>query len=861
MSPDQRWQAAQHFWTGKADIEPVRKDEAFAVIAKARGTREKTVRRAPIDQLTTWTAKILFLPTVLANTLVRTYLFHEHQKMIGEFLDSLGVPHTQGIVREEFDPAYIPQQTLIASASCLTARYGAEVTELYFGYVIAQSDSWSEALRGIPSHTPTETELFPSDDPIKIEQVAPGEDRLTNLDELVGQAIAATIAGSDGALDREQVEEVIQEILQANPHRDKTFYHKGYLDVILDRPIPSHFREENRDRRLWYLTGAIQALDDRADTTSLLKIFKSENLADLGREKKHRSMLGAGPIFKALCHENRAAAAASFLAPDMVFYVDLFHWTLEFGTSLLRKQEFESARSLFRLLDSAIQGLNAEQIASLGPHYFDLKRREAHCLRFQRHFKAATKILITLLDTDSAPERSAMAVDVGLMKEGFRGLLDVVIPEHDLHGFIDRLERIRPQLEAALSYAGDTGHASYCLGVLAVAKQTDPETAAEYLDKSVTSMLRQRNVYDLGHLLNHAKFYMGLARAEALNPSFAESARVLFEESITSGFIPPDHLLRRYFVGLSVINSDCAKRAAETTLSKLGAARVLESVLDIGAASESEPILSALLEWATDEKRPGKRRFHDLECILNHALAGNHKEIAAAALDGMEQLARDRIQPDRFLAILLQPGRFHPAWSPSDAAWSAVGVHELFGKDVDARSLLEQEFHRALAEEQYGFLELAEDILDRMRKLGADESGLIALEKRLAAKMRVRLDLAPTRRNEKPVRITVVGGAERQASYDRAILDVIAAETVAVHVEFRHTGWNGNWGSEFDAMRSSLDRLDAVVVMRLIRTNLGRAVRESANLWIGCAGDSKSSIVRAIRLGVDLARRERTASA
>lgn len=79
----------------------------------------------------------------------------------------------------------------------------------------------------------------------------------------------------------------------------------------------------------------------------------------------------------------------------------------------------------------------------------------------------------------------------------------------------------------------------------------------------------------------------------------------------------------------------------------------------------------------------------------------------------------------------------------------------------------------------------------------------------------------------------------------------------AVEIVFRHPGWSGRWGPEFDAMRPTLDRSDAMVVMRLIRTNLGREVRKFAKRWVGCAGYSKSSIENTIRNGVDLARREK----
>jgi hypothetical protein len=576
MSPERRNQAAYHFWnSGEGSSLSVR-EKGISAIAKARGSRELKIRTASREQLKKWTVAVSQLPEEVANALIRLYLLHEQHQMVEEFLDDLRIPHTQGLILDDFNLTTLSAQELAEGARRLTGRYGEELVRLYLGYAAANGGAWGIAVQSIPMSIDSENVPLNSDDPIIVEQVTPGDDWFTNLDELLDRAITATVAGSPGALDNDQLEDVIEEVLQNNPHRAKTYYHKGYLDVCLEHPVEPNFREENQDRRLWFLVGAIRALEDRGDRKGILDLLGRENVKDLGREQNHRSALAAGPIFKALCEEKRIASAVDFLAPESVFHAALFEWTLDFGTRLLRAQEIESALKLFELLDSAVRQLNAEQIASLGRKYFDLKRRQAHCLRYQRHFGDSTKILRGLLKEQSAHERSAMTVDIALMSAGFRGLLDVVIPEKDLNQLIRRLEQIRPALETAVSLGGDTAHATYCLGVLAIAKQSDPGSAAEWLDKSVTNILRHSSEYDLEGLLSRARFYMGLARAEALDTSFAEKAGSLFHEAIHSGFVPPDHLLSRYIVGLSVISADQAIRAAETAVSKLGASRVLD---------------------------------------------------------------------------------------------------------------------------------------------------------------------------------------------------------------------------------------------------------------------------------------------
>jgi hypothetical protein len=105
-----------------------------------------------------------------------------------------------------------------------------------------------------------------------------------------------------------------------------------------------------------------------------------------------------------------------------------------------------------------------------------------------------------------------------------------------------------------------------------------------------------------------------------------------------------------------------------------------------------------------------------------------------------------------------------------------------------------------------------------------------------------------------PVLVTVVGGDEKQMKLDDEIRASLRARLPFVKMEFRHTFWSSNHGDQLKAMEPLLRRSDAVVVMRRIRTNLGRNLRKSCPLWVGCAGDSRLSIERAIQMAVGLAR-------
>jgi hypothetical protein len=68
------------------------------------------------------------------------------------------------------------------------------------------------------------------------------------------------------------------------------------------------------------------------------------------------------------------------------------------------------------------------------------------------------------------------------------------------------------------------------------------------------------------------------------------------------------------------------------------------------------------------------------------------------------------------------------------------------------------------------------------------------------------------------------------------------------------TDWSSNWGRQYDNMERQLESCDAVVVLRLIRTNLGRLLRRNHRCWIGCAGASPFSIVNAVALAAERVR-------
>ncbi len=149
MPREIRLQAAQHFFNPEEKTNSLLKNAVIASIAKARNSREVSIRKGSREQLENWLSANTLIPDEIADNLIRLYLLHEQLPMIEAFLDDLKIPHVHGLIEEAFDTSALPAEQLNAAAARLAETYGAEATSLYFAYTAGNSGDWSEAVRKI----------------------------------------------------------------------------------------------------------------------------------------------------------------------------------------------------------------------------------------------------------------------------------------------------------------------------------------------------------------------------------------------------------------------------------------------------------------------------------------------------------------------------------------------------------------------------------------------------------------------------------------------------------------------------------------------------------------------------------------
>jgi hypothetical protein len=214
-----------------------------------------------------------------------------------------------------------------------------------------------------------------------------------------------------------------------------------------------------------------------------------------------------------------------------------------------------------------------------------------------------------------------------------------------------------------------------------------------------------------------------------------------------------------------------------------------------------------------------------------------------------------------FIELLAADGKYDGAWSTEDIVWSLVGIHEREADYEGAVGVLRKQFHTYAAEESW--LE-AFGVFERAKNYGLPAKILEDMEGRLTGEF-ASTDLPPGEELDElitePVRVLFVGGNEIQQKYDADIQKNLATSAPWISVDFEHPGWGGNWGDTADQLRSRFPNYDALVVMTLIRTNLGRALRKHTNneglVWISCTGAGRNFIERSIMDGAALAVKKR----
>jgi len=715
-----------------------------------------------------------------------------------------------------------------------------------------------------------------------------GPERLTPLDTLLARTIIATLSDVRGAPSETELWAIVEEVLHLSARRAQSYYHAGLLEALTDTAHPLDRRGWSPARWDWYHYGRLVGWTRQQRWAELARFYADEPAAV---QRLLRSPEGMAPWAGPLLFDGLLAADAPLAAADVLRQFSglapLADCVALLDAAVERLEE-DRGPEAYEILD-VLQQLHpfSPPASSAGPRPVEalpvyrarLRRAQARAAQAQGLFESARVQLEAALATAEGPERADLLGDLGLVAGEFGRLAEVRLPEADAdpQPWIRRLEAGAPHFAAAVEIAPSrSAAASFGLAALEWLRER-PALARRHFEAALHAMQERRRLYRRTGVLPQVQFYLGATLLLELDPPVRERALGLLRDALAAGLRASDAAWSR------LLETVALDPALAPTLFDLfsqqqpAPRRELAHAFLVRCAQRSEAARQRLARESARADLPAPQRWELLLGLLEAQRRAGDDEAARGTLDQLEALAhspndRSRQLLERWRAFLARPENYEPAWSAEDVLWSRVRTLELLGRDDEAFWLLDMPFNRLLADGTPEALASAEALLARARQLGASPEAREAVRE-MSARLRAREEVvlaepgadaervAAQLRAGRSLRVLFLGGNETQERHEQDLRRALARrdETTGAEVTltFLYPGFNSNWDKALESVRSLRGRLDALVLMPFVRTELGRAVRrlcsEMGIPWVACTGKGYDSMERALRTALELA--------
>ncbi|HUG55013.1 MAG TPA: hypothetical protein VMR21_15485 [Vicinamibacteria bacterium] len=123
---------------------------ALGAIIKARHLRPQVARSMAPEEQARALASVLDPGEPVAASLLVALHLGDRREMLTTFLDALGLPHEDGILKEEADSATLDEARLRAGLDALRSRFGAHEVHMYLNTLWLQDPERWDGLRRLP---------------------------------------------------------------------------------------------------------------------------------------------------------------------------------------------------------------------------------------------------------------------------------------------------------------------------------------------------------------------------------------------------------------------------------------------------------------------------------------------------------------------------------------------------------------------------------------------------------------------------------------------------------------------------------------------------------------------------------------
>ena len=671
-------------------------------------------------------------------------------------------------------------------------------------------------------------------------------------------AIVDSRQGVAGALTKQELDKAIDEFVDLNGRRQQSYFHVGFRDALFDLPVGAELSVQNEKRARWYWTGAVQGWARSKSWGRIAEAYDAGNtVGELGDGADAASRMAGICIAEALWRTGRTPDLPVFVRVDLARRPDIHQLLLDVGTESLRSRNPGVARALFAVLIECGESLKPND--AVARHLPTVRRRMAHCLRLLGERQGAEDLLHGLLRDERDPDVIAMVhADLGLLKGRFALLDEIRIPgdETARRDLVDRLRAGEEHFRKAVAIPDATYacHGHYCLGVLSLADDDMGDSRFKAADMHIErahAPIHGNRIYPAS-LVAQTDLYLGIAKLQLFDAAEIHHAARLIVSGLDGAEFPT------HFIATAVDNlalSDESVGIVAGPLLESGGDQAVDALADAAILDTYAPLAERLRERAHRTNRRKGLAAGDLRGALRGYLGVGDVETSREILDELEQLAVEGSGVEEFLELLDTPDGYEPAWERDDAVVASARCLEAEGRYTEALARLRGVFHSYM---QRGDASNASGVLERIRTYGVDSTGYIDLERRYESSTPDADTDLQDPAQAGPVRVLVVGGNETQAKVTGRVRSKVSRRDPEVTVDFLHTGWGSGWNQYVEDTQGRLTDTDAVVVMRYIRTLLGRHVRAMCRNrdvpWRFCWSGGQGGMVESILDAADAAR-------
>ena len=140
LTPEERQTAAAAFWREPSEESAA---NALAAIVQARHLRPQVARALPVETKAKALAAVLDPGEGVAASLVVALHLDERRALLGSFLDSVGLPHKDGILEEEGPPEPLAEAAARRGVQSLLEQFPASQVWTYLNALWLQDpDRW-----------------------------------------------------------------------------------------------------------------------------------------------------------------------------------------------------------------------------------------------------------------------------------------------------------------------------------------------------------------------------------------------------------------------------------------------------------------------------------------------------------------------------------------------------------------------------------------------------------------------------------------------------------------------------------------------------------------------------------------------